>query len=201
MPEDYPSEQLTDEDLARSAAREASAISAGWWLLVLLGVLSLAVGVLLIFKPGNSLSTLAVIAGIFILIDGIVGIAAAFSRSTANRSLAAIGGVISAIIGIVLIRHPVQTVAVIGLLVGIWLVVLGVLRLVAAFEERGARAGNLVVAAIELIAGVVIVANPHIGYSALAIILGIALIFNGVATVGLGWLLRGVHEEIRELAR
>lgn len=194
MPEDY-----TDEALARSAAREASAISAGWWLLVVLGVLSLIVGVLLIFKPGNSLATLAVIVGIFILIDGIIEIAASFSRSTANRALAAVGGVISAIIGVVLIRHPVQTVAVIGLLIGIWLVVLGVLRLVAAFEERGGRTGNLIVAAVELIAGVIIVSDPHIGYSALAILIGIALIVNGVATIALGSLLRGAHRELREL--
>ena len=35
----------------------------GWWLLLLVGVLSIAAGVTILIKPGDSLATLAVIAG------------------------------------------------------------------------------------------------------------------------------------------
>jgi uncharacterized membrane protein HdeD (DUF308 family) len=35
---------------------------------------------------------------------------------------------------------------------------------------------------VELIAGIVIVANPSIGYTTLAILVGIAFILNGLAT-------------------
>ena len=52
---------------------DVRAATGGWWLLLLVGVLSIAVGVTILFKPGNSLATLAVIIGIFILIDGILG--------------------------------------------------------------------------------------------------------------------------------
>ncbi len=44
----------------------------GWWLLVLVGALSVIVGIVLLFKPASSLVTLAVIVGIFLLVDGIL---------------------------------------------------------------------------------------------------------------------------------
>ena len=37
----------------------------GWWLLVLVGALSVVAGVTVLFQPGDSLATLAVIIGIY----------------------------------------------------------------------------------------------------------------------------------------
>ena len=43
----------------------------GWWLFVLVGVLSVVAGVIILFKPSSSLATLAVIAGIFLSEAGV----------------------------------------------------------------------------------------------------------------------------------
>ncbi len=91
-------------------------LTSGWWLVFLVGLLSLAAGVILIFKPGDSLATLAVIAGIFLLLDGILELIGSFMRRTANRGLVALIGVITAIVGVLLIRHPVGGVTAIALL-------------------------------------------------------------------------------------
>jgi len=81
-------------------------ITWGWWLVVLVGVLSIVAGVIILFEPGSSLATLAVIAGIFLLLDGILELVASFMRSTTNRGLVALLGVLTAVIGVLLIRHP-----------------------------------------------------------------------------------------------
>src|SRR5262249_40426124 len=47
---------------------EAADPSWGWWLLVLVGVVSVAAGVILVLKPSHSLATLSVVFGIFLLI-------------------------------------------------------------------------------------------------------------------------------------
>jgi uncharacterized membrane protein HdeD (DUF308 family) len=107
----------------------------GWWLLLLVGALSVVAGVIILFKPSDSLSTIAVIAGLFVLIDGITELIASFSRQTQNRGLVAVLGVLSAIVGILLIRHPIAGVTAIALFIGIWLVAVGVVRLVVAFDE------------------------------------------------------------------
>jgi uncharacterized membrane protein HdeD (DUF308 family) len=181
-----------NETMFEADARE---LTWGWWLLVLTGLLSVVAGLIILFKPGDSLATLAVIAGIFILVDGILELATAFLQSTQNRGLTAVFGVITAVVGVLLIRHPVGGVAAVALLIGLWLIAIGVIRFVTAFDETADRGWHALAGAVELVAGIVIVANPDIGFSALAILVGIGFIFNGIAISVVGWGMHGVRQE------
>ena len=166
-----------------------------WWLLLLVGLLSVAAGVVILFKPSESLATLAVIAGIFLLVDGILELGSSFMRSTPNRGMVALFGVLTAIVGVLLIRHPIGGVTAVALLIGIWLIAVGVIRFATAFEEYEHRGWYAFAGILELIAGIVIVANPDIGYTTLAILVGIGFILNGIGMAALGW---GMHEVRRE---
>lgn len=159
----------------------------GWWLALLIGLVSIVAGIIVIAKPSNSLSTLAVIFGVFILIDGIVELVAALVEHTPNRGMLAVIGVISVIAGVLLIRHPLGGVRAVALLVGIWLIAAGVVRFVAAFEEPENRLWRIGVALVLAIFGVVIVSSPHIGYATLALITGIGFICYGIGMSALGW--------------
>ena len=177
------------------STNDVRAATGGWWLLLLVGLLSIAVGITILFKPGDSLATLAVIAGIFVLVDGILELAASLMHSTQNRGMVALLGALTSIVGVLLIRHPVQGIVFVALLIGIWLIVVGVIRFVAAFEIDEHRAWNMIAGLVELIAGIVIVSNPDIGYATLAVLVGISFIVNGMGMFGLGWsmhALRGV---------
>jgi len=177
---------LTDEELRESAST--------WWLFLLFGLISIAAGVIVLAKPGGSLATLAVIAGIFVLIDGLFDLGVSLGRGTQNRGLAAIMGVLSVVVGVLLIRHPIGGVLAVALLVGIWLIAVGVVRLVGAFE-RERRAWNILVALIEVAAGIVIVASPPIAFTTLALLVGISFIASGVATCALGWMMHALGHE------
>jgi len=177
---------------------EVREVTWGWWLLVLVGILSIAAGVIFLFKPGNSIATLAVIAGIFLLVDGILELISSFLRGTSNRGMVALFGVVTAIVGVLLIRHPVGGVTVVALLIGIWLIAAGVIRFATAFEEWSHRGWHAFAGILELIAGIVIVASPDIGYTTLAILVGIGFILNGIGIVALGW---GMHAIRREASR
>src|SRR3954453_9373173 len=144
-------------------SEEIRAGTSAWWLLVVVGLLGIAAGVIVLLKPEDSLSTLAVITGIFILASGIFDIAISFSSRTPNRGLAAVMGVLSAIVGVLLIRHPIGGVLFVALLIGIWLIAVGIVRLILAFEVTEHRLWGIVVALIEIAAGIVIVAAPPIG--------------------------------------
>ena len=183
---------MTNGMLTDAEVRDATA---GWWLVALVGVLSLVVGIVVLFKPGDSLATLAVITGIFLLVDGIIELVAALFHGTQSRGLVAILGVITAIVGVLLIRHPVAGVTLVALLLGLWLITIGVIRIVAAFEAVAHRGWGVIAGLIELIAGIVIVANPNIGYATLAILVGIAFIVNGAGMVGLGWAMHSVRTQ------
>ena len=136
-------DQLIDDDVR--------AATGGWWLLVLVGVLSIAAGITILIKPGDSLATLAVIAGIFLLLDGILELAASLMHGTLNRGSLALLGVLTAIVGVLLIRHPIQGVAAVALLIGIWLIAVGVVRLIAAFAVDENRGWGIFAGAVELL--------------------------------------------------
>ena len=174
---------------------ELREVTWGWWLALLIGVVSIIAGIIVIAKPSHSLSTLAVIFGIFILLDGIIELAGALIGGTENRGLLAVLGVISVIAGVLLIRHPLGGVRAVALLIGIWLIAAGMVRFIAAFETPENRLWRIVAALVLGIFGVIIVGSPHIGYATLAVITGIGFICYGLGMLVVGWAMRLVRRE------
>jgi uncharacterized membrane protein HdeD (DUF308 family) len=169
--------------VSREQTRELTGL---WWLPLSLGVLSAIAGVIVLAKPSDSLATLAVVAGIFVLVDGIAELCGSLMGSTENRGLVALLGVLNLIVGVVLIRHPVGGVTFVAVILGVWLIAIGAVRFVQSFETEGHRVWRLVVAVVEVIAGIVIISSPHIGFATLALLIGFAFIVNGVSLFVLG---------------
>ncbi len=160
-----------------------------WVLLLIVGALSVAAGVIVLAKPHISLATLAVVFGIFLLIDGVLELSWALVRRGESRALPAVVGVVSAIAGVVLIRHPTKAVVVIALLLGLWLMVLGLIRLIRAFDQPDHRGWAMFSGLVELAGGIVIVSSPHIGVATLALLVGIVFIVRGLALCVVAWAL------------
>jgi uncharacterized membrane protein HdeD (DUF308 family) len=163
--------------------------------------LSIIVGAVVLAKPDDSLRAIAVITGIFILLDGIVELVTAAGRGTPNRGLVVLLGLLNLIVGILLIRHPIGGVQAIALFLGIWLIAAGMIRFVTAFETKGGRLGRFLIAAIEALFGIVIVSSPHIGFATLAILVGISFIAYGIAMIASGILMRAVKRDERSRHR
>jgi uncharacterized membrane protein HdeD (DUF308 family) len=184
---------MSFEPATREDVRE---VTWAWWLLMGLGLLSVIVGVIVLIKPSNSLATLAVITGIFVLIDSIAELAIALFAERSGA--AAILGVLGIVIGVLLIRHPTTGVTAIAILIGIWLLALGVIRLVSAVTFRRG-VWSIALALFEIIAGIVIVASPHIGFAVLALLVGIAFILNGISIIALGWVMHTLRQNVSTL--
>ena len=178
------------------ADKELSRFASLWWLVVLFGVAVLGVGIFFVASPHETLSTFTVIAGILLLVDGVLAIVASIFGRGEGRGLLAMIGVLSAIAGLVLIKKPFGTLVVFVLIFGVWLIVAGAVRLVAAFGEPEGRAGNVAIAILDFIAGIVILSWPGPSLATLAVIIGIVLIFRGVLWIGAGWALRGLGREL-----
>lgn len=161
-----------------------------WWLVMLFGAAVFCVGAFFVVSPHESLSTFTVIAGIFLLVDGVLAIVGSIFGRGEGRGLLALIGVLGAIAGLVLIKKPFGTLVVFVLILGVWFVVAGVVRFVAAFGEPEGRAANIAIAILDVIAGVVILSWPSIGLATLAVIIGIVLLLRGAVFVAAGWELR-----------
>lgn len=167
-----------------------------WWLIALLGLVSLVAGCILVAEPSHSLATLAVIFGIVLLFDGAVELIASLVGDEGGRGLAAIIGVLGIIVGIILIRHPTHAVSAIGLLIGIWLVAAGVIRLVRTVVTGERVLLGLAISVLEILVGIAVVSDPHIGYATLAVLTGIWLILNGIGTIAAALAIKGASAAI-----
>jgi uncharacterized membrane protein HdeD (DUF308 family) len=165
----------------------------GWWFLVLTGVLSVIAGIVVLVQPDISLATLAVITGIFLLITGVFAVVTALATPPGLRGAIVLGGIVSMIAGMMLVRHPIEGVVAVALVLGIWLVVFGVLRFMAALDSSERRGWNFFVAAVETIAGIVIVGAPGIGVGTLAVLVSIVFVLRGIGMIAEGWALRSRH--------
>ena len=182
--------------MSATANEELRPVTSLWWLLMLFGVAVLGVGIFFVASPHETLSTFTVIAGIFLLVDGVLAIIGSITGRGEGRGLLAIIGVLGAIAGLVLIKKPFDTLVVFTLIFGVWFVVAGIARFVAAFSVSEGRGGNIFIALLDVIAGIVILAWPGLGLATLAVIIGIVLIVRGILFIVAGWELRRADHDL-----
>lgn len=178
------------------AEEELRPVSSLSWFLMLFGVVALGVGVFLVAAPHETLTTFTVIAGILLLVDGVLAIVSSLFGRGEGRGLLALVGALSAIAGLVLVKKPFDTLVVFALIVGIWFVVAGVVRFVVAVAQREGRGGNILIALLDIVAGAVILSWPGLGLATLAVIIGIVLIFRGAFFIAAGWQLHRLHRNL-----
>ncbi|MEU7875657.1 DUF308 domain-containing protein [Dactylosporangium sp. NPDC049140] len=93
-------------------------------------------------------------------------------------------GVATALFGLAVLVWPDETLRVLGIVAGVWLIALGVMRAVTAFRadnSSGRRILAAVMAVVLLAAGITCVRNADGGVVVLATLLGLAWLLSGFA--------------------
>lgn len=87
--------------------------------------------------------------------------------------------------GVVMLVWPDRTLRVLAVIVGLYLLVIGIFRFVAAFAGgvRGERAARLLIAVVFVLAGVVCLRNPLQTVAALSLVVGAVWLVAGMLTV------------------
>jgi uncharacterized membrane protein HdeD (DUF308 family) len=158
--------------------------SRGWT--IAFGVVTLAAGVLVLTWPGQTVLVLAWLIGVQLLISGVFRLVASFSAPQ-SRALLAVAGVLAIVVGILVLRHPLQTVAVLVLLLGLYWVVSGTVEIVHAFSgQMSSRGWAFALGGISVVAGIVLLTFPVSSAATLALLVGLLLVVYGGATIGRG---------------
>jgi uncharacterized membrane protein HdeD (DUF308 family) len=168
------------------------AMAESWQATLVLGVLTLILGIVVSFHPTGSLNLVAVLIGILMILSGIFHLIRVFGPDESHRVWLGVAGLLFIVIGVVMIRHLHLTVALIGLFVGITWVVQGVTALIGGIAG-GAREGGgwwIAFGAVSLIAGIVVIATPTSSLTVLAALLGIWFIIMGLFEIISGFILR-----------
>jgi uncharacterized membrane protein HdeD (DUF308 family) len=171
--------------------------------LIVAGVIGAIAGILALVYPDITLLALALIAGINLMVMGILALIEAFGgeRDATARLLCGIIGILGLIGGLVVIRRPGESLLAILLVLGIWLIVSGIVDFIRAFAQLEGRALMLLSALVDVILGVLILALPELSLATLAILIGISFLVRGVFSVVRGIAIRrtaGKAEDVAE---
>jgi len=164
------------------------------------GALGTVLGVLVLAWPGPTATVLAVLFGINLIVAGVLQFVAAFSDAgpTGGRGLSYVLGTTSLLVGLLCLRDPLQTVAVLGLLVGVAWTVGGVTRVGQGIvAERGTtRAWRIASGVGGGVAGCVVLVYPGASIVVLTSVLGIVLIVDGACLIATGFTMRHVQSGV-----
>ena len=180
-----------DDDEADQPPATVLLMINSWQATLMLGLVTIVLGVIVIAHPNGSLRVLAVLIGIAAIISGLFQLIRAADRAAQHRLWLGVCGLVFIALGVVLIRHLHLTLALVGLLVGVSWIVQGIAGLMSAF--CGPQEGAVwwaVFGSISLIAGVVVTASPLSSVTVLAVLVGIWLLVIGLLEIVAGLILQ-----------
>jgi uncharacterized membrane protein HdeD (DUF308 family) len=170
----------------------ATRVMGAWQTTVVIGIATLILGLIVSFHPSGSLNVIAVLLGLLLILSGLFHLFRMFSSAESHRVWLGISGLLFIVIGVILIRHLHLTVAIIGLIIGISWIVQGLSALAGgmALGPGQGRGWWIFFGIVSLIGGIVITAVPVASVTALAVLVGIWFIVQGLFEIIGGFLLR-----------
>lgn len=164
-----------------------------WWIFFLRGTALLILGILLIIAPEMTMVTLILLIGIYWLIGGFFSFIEIFLKSSNLHWVwLLVSGILGIVAGILVLRHPlISTVFVLTVLVLILAInglIMGTMYLIRGIKGDGA--GHIFLGIIDIIFGIILLANPLIAATILPIIIGIFAIIGGFASTAFAFRIR-----------
>jgi uncharacterized membrane protein HdeD (DUF308 family) len=112
-----------DPGLEFVTTRRSSILADHWGLVLTYGLFTLAIGIVLAVWPGETLTVLAVLLGIQLILMGSVRMFFALGSASLDRNgklLVGLTGLLGLVVGVLCLMEPVQTLKAIGVLIGIF---------------------------------------------------------------------------------
>jgi uncharacterized membrane protein HdeD (DUF308 family) len=163
----------------------AAAWASGWQVVLLVAVLTLAVGVILLVWPHATLVVVAALIGAALLITGLFRLISGFTArnvSGGTRAAYVIIGLLATLAGLYCLRHLSVTVVLVAFIVGVFWTLHGIVELIVAATSgpgtgRGLRAFT---GLLSLAAGLIVMFWPSISLNILLWVMGIWLLAYGL---------------------
>jgi len=168
-----------------------SAIREHWALFLIEGIVLLVLGIAAILVPMVATIAFTILIGWLFLISGVVGLITTFwMRRAPGFWWSLLSAVIGIIAGVLLLRWPITGSVSLTLLLASFFIVEGVASIMYAVEHRNQLSGRWgwmsVSGVVDLILAAIIIAGlPGTALWALGLLVGINLIFGGVAMIGM----------------
>ncbi|MDU7815329.1 MAG: DUF308 domain-containing protein [Bacillota bacterium] len=177
-----------------------------WWIPLTKGILAIIAAVMAVVWSHQTMEALVVIVGVYAIVDSVMTLINAQAlRGMVGTGFMRAWGIIGIIIGLVLIVHPGFSLHVIAILIGVWLVLLGVaatgfalpMRFVTEKAWAWMLGGGIGLFAL----GIVILVYPGFGVVAMSWLLAIGVLLYGVANIAIAVSVHKITNSISSAVR
>ena len=177
-----------------------------WWIPLTKGILATIAAVMAVLWSHQTMTALVVIVGIYAIIDSVMTLINAQAlHGMAGTGLMRGWGIIGIIICLILIIHPGFSLHVIAILIGVWLVLLGVAATAFALPMRLITQkawGWMLGGGIGLfVLGIVILVHPGFGVVAMSWLLALGVLLYGLANLAIAVGVRKITNSISSAVR
>lgn len=173
-----------------------------WKSVLLSGVLSLALGILVLVWPGISILVAAIFFGAYLLVTGISQVFHAFTLhvSAGGRVMLFISGAAALILAVLCFRSIQNSILLLAIWIGVGFIFRGVATAVSAISDPDTpgRGWEIFVGIISLIAGIVVLASPFPSLATLTIVVGAWLVVIGVFEIVASFGIRKASKNLTE---
>jgi uncharacterized membrane protein HdeD (DUF308 family) len=165
-----------------------TALGKSWKMLLTAGIISAVLGAIAIIVPPLASVTITYLVGILLLIGAVAYVAEAISRgSTGHRIWSALLAVLYVFAGVWLIVNPVSGTITLTWVLAIFFLLIGVLRLIAGISSRGKVPNSgwtIVNGVLSILIAVLVIGDlPSSAAWAIGLLVGIQLLFDGIALI------------------
>lgn len=167
-------------------------LNVSWKMLVVRGVLAIIFGIVAMVWPVTTAIALALMWGVWAVVDGISALAQAFQPEAIGRGWLVAMGILGLLAGLFAIFRPGVTAVGLTWILGIWLVVRGLFELFGAFSSTIAQPRWLLFlsAALSIVLGLLFAFNPGTSAVAVAFWLGLMALAWGAVFIVVGFMVR-----------
>ncbi|MBG0857444.1 DUF308 domain-containing protein [Streptomyces spinoverrucosus] len=178
-------------------------LGGSWTWLLGSALATLVPGVIVLVWPDGTLHVLSVLIGLYLLVIGAFRFVAVFAAERGERLPGLLLAVLYVLAGVLCLRHPLQTIAALSLIVGIVWLVTGLLTAYAAVAAEFLPHRGVVLGAgvLGVVAGIVVPALPAESAVALTRLLGLWLVLLGLTELAVAFAWRAASRKAAEDAR
>jgi uncharacterized membrane protein HdeD (DUF308 family) len=178
-------------DVRHTEAAVTNALRAHWKFFLIEGIVLLIMGAIAVCVPPIATVAVEVFIGWIILLSGVLGLVMTFqTRGSPGFGWSLLSALLGLVVGIVLLAWPLSGVLSLTVMLTIFLALEGVASIMYAMAHRRERSSRwelmLVSGIVDLIlAGLILAGLPGTAAWAIGLIVGINMLFGGVALIAL----------------
>ena len=152
-------------------------------------IIIVALGLVLIFYPGQTLDTAVKALGIVIIVAGAVALISALTQKEKNGFVMfqIVGAIIGIVAGIIVLTNRALVISIFPVLTGVGIAIYGAFGIAQAFTFRKFYSTGwqapLLFSVITIGVGVLIAANPFSTMNTIVRLVGFVLVYNGVVGI------------------